>query len=78
MGISATEIALMMLKGMKSEDRDPCLYCGRDAITVAVVPDADDDAGWAAIAQDHEDDCEWVLKRGDCRVFDEAGDLSTN
>ena len=78
MGISATEMALMLLKGIKTEERDLCFYCGRDVATVAIVPDDDDDAGWQVIAKDHEHNCEWVLTRGSCRVFDEAGGLSRN
>jgi len=42
---------------------DECIYCRAEVHDPDPVPDVDDDEAWAAIASDHEHDCEWVLTR---------------
>lgn len=39
-----------------------CAYCRREVVA-GEVPDPDDDAAWEELADQHDDDCEWVATR---------------
>lgn len=40
-----------------------CIYCNT-VVPCVPVPDADDDAAWAALEAEHGPGCEWVETRG--------------
>lgn len=40
-----------------------CIYCERVQADVTIVPAASDADGWAEMAPQHEDDCEWLATR---------------
>jgi hypothetical protein len=50
-----------------------CACCGLRVETDGTVPAADDDAAWAAEADQHADDCEWLRTRGHRRCADCGG-----
>jgi hypothetical protein len=39
-----------------------CTYCGATDCTDS-VPDVTDDAAWAALASEHNYNCEWIITR---------------
>lgn len=49
----------------KDREQPICAYCGVaiDFDHEAIVPDADDDEGWAALTHDHTAFCEWFVTR---------------
>lgn len=43
-------------------DKVDCIYCSAFECSND-VPDVDDEEQWDALADEHDDDCEWVLTR---------------
>lgn len=44
-------------------EADICIYCGRPVGDNTIVPKTYDTEGWEELAEEHEDDCEWVCTR---------------
>ncbi len=45
-------------------DETTCVYCGyKPSDPCLVPPPANDDAAWEELAEEHADDCEWILTR---------------
>ena len=51
-----------------------CAYCGYEAPYENIVPPADDDEAWSALAEDHADDCEWIETRAHRQRNQEGGE----
>ncbi len=44
-------------------DESACIYCGHDVTDTSLIPPADDNEAWEELAEEHADDCEWVMTR---------------